>query len=188
MVRRAMTCSATMSTQLQNIHLVCFAAHSGPFCTQRPHTDWLVLHGCTAAAVGAHEAETASVEWPVSMTVQASDLPWDHCREEPWGMNAALRLPGEELGLNWEWVGFVVAIRRDTSKSSSSLYTGKNSKISLALLSFSYAPTHVSLYPLRGGFSGEGEHASVVGSSGCLPWDRRGMCLETIPVFHPSSM
>lgn len=65
-------------------------------------------------------------------------------------MNAGLRLPGEGLGLNWEWVGFVVAIRRDTSMSSSSLYTGKNSEISLALLSFSYAPTHVSLYQLRG--------------------------------------
>lgn len=44
----------------------------------------------------------------VSMTVQASGLPWGHCREEPWGMNAALRLPGEGLGLNWEWVGLLL--------------------------------------------------------------------------------
>lgn len=91
-------------------------------------------------------------------------------------MNAALGLPGEGLGLNWEWVGFVVAIRRDTSMSSSSLYTGKNSEISLALLSFSYAPAHVSLYWL--GWILRGRRACfccgelslfTLGQKGCVP-------------------
>lgn len=43
-------------TQLQNTHLVCFAALSGPLCTHS-HTSWLLLYGCAAAAGGASQEE-----------------------------------------------------------------------------------------------------------------------------------
>lgn len=57
MIHGAMTCPATLSTQLQNIHLICFAAHSGPFCIPQPQTYWLIRYGYTAAAAGANEEE-----------------------------------------------------------------------------------------------------------------------------------
>lgn len=86
-------------------------------------------------------------------------------------MNNALRFPGEGLALNWEWLGLVVAMRRVTSMSSCSFCTGQNSEVSLApLMCFSCSLAQLSLYQLRSGFSGEGKHISVVGSSGCLLW------------------
>jgi hypothetical protein len=74
--------------------------------------------------------------------------------------------------------------------SSSRFCTEKNSGMSLApLMRLSYFP--VCILPFTGsgvGFSGEGKHASLVGSSGCLPRGQRGISLEIITVFHPSSL
>lgn len=158
----AMSCLHT--TQLQNMHLICFAAHSGPVHS-RPHPYRLVLYGCTPAAVRASKEEDASAQRALSMAGQAADLSWEHCWEELWGMNPGLRLPGEGLGLSWEWLGFIIAIRRDTSRSTS-LCTGKISEMPLApLMSFSYF--FVCVLPCVGsgmGFSGEGKHVSTVGS------------------------
>lgn len=79
-------------------------------------------------------------------------------------MNPGLRLPGEGLGLSWEWLGFIVAIRRDPSRSTS-LCTGRNSEMPLApLMSFSYFS--VCILPCVGsgmGSSGEGKYVSIVG-------------------------
>lgn len=72
--------------------------------------------------------------------------------------------------------------------SSCTFCTGHNSEVSLAPLKcFSCSLARLCLYQLRSGFSGEGKHISVMGSSGCLPW-AEGICLETIPVFHPPSL
>lgn len=155
----AMSCLHT--TQLQNIHQICFAAHSGPCAlTATP-----VLYGCTTAALGASKEENGICSAASLHDWAGCCSSWEHCREEPWGMNPGLRLPGDGFGLSWEWLGFIVAIRRDTS-TSTSLCTGKNSEMPLApLMSFSYFS--VCILPFVGsdmGFSGEGKQVSIVGS------------------------
>lgn len=52
----AVTGPGTMSTQLQNPHLMCFVAYSGPSPSTQLHTYWLLLDG---------QADTAAAEGPM---------------------------------------------------------------------------------------------------------------------------
>ena len=97
-------------------------------------------------------------------------------------MNAALKIAGEGLGLNWKWEGFIVAIKSGTCMSTSSFCAGKNSEISLALLSFSM-PRHI--VPFTGSrvdsqgkksmFLVWGAQAVYLGQKGRVPGNNLGL-------------
>lgn len=164
MVHRDMPCPASTQPSFRTYIRFALLLTPAPVHSQ-PHPYCLVLYGCTTAALGASKEEDGICSAGSLHDWAGCCSSWEHCREEPWGMNPGLRLPGDGFGLSWEWLGFIVAIRRDTS-TSTSLCTGKNSEMPLApLMSFSYFS--VCILPFVGsdmGFSGEGKQVSIVGS------------------------
>lgn len=124
-----------------------------------------------------------SAEWAPSMTMQAERM-WEHCemRNEHWRSGFLRR----HSDLSWERLGSGCFLRRGTF-TSSSIFSGKNSEISLApLASLPYCTC--SFFPLSAqewDLQGEGKCIYVVESSGCSPQEKKGVCLEIITSFTP---
>uniref|UniRef100_A0A8D2AIM3 Uncharacterized protein n=1 Tax=Sciurus vulgaris TaxID=55149 RepID=A0A8D2AIM3_SCIVU len=108
----AVTGSATMLTQPQNIHLICFAAYSGPSCTPQPH------YWCSFMAGQAQQQLRGQQRGRPHLLNEVHN-----CSEECFEMNTGSQTPwGGGLisgGKGWD---LGVTFRRELHMSSSSLH------------------------------------------------------------------
>lgn len=125
MVHRAETGSA-MSTQPQNIHLICFAAYSGLSCTPQPHCT-----GCSFLARQAQQQLRGQQRGRLHLLNEVHNCSgfWAYVgalhRGLLWNEHWFSDYLGRWFGLRWEGWDLDVAFKRGPHMSSSSLHWEK---------------------------------------------------------------
>lgn len=170
-----------MLTQLQNPHLICFVAYSGPFGTTQPHTNWLLFCGQedTLAAEGPGEEEGPGGVWPAGcICCMLATTAWAPgllgallevvLRSERWLPVSA----GRQFGLKQKCMGLGCWLRRETTHlvpvcmgriHISTWLPSLVCPVLLCSLFLKPCPTSSGR-----GFPWEGEHVTVLGGPGSL--------------------